>query len=61
MDNKKILELYDLYADNVFKLAYSYVGNKTDAEDIFQDVFLKLLKQNIQIREGKERSYILLK
>lgn len=59
MDSKQVLELYDLYSENVFKLAYSYTGNRSDAEDVVQDVFLKLLQQNISMNKGKEKSYIL--
>ncbi len=59
MENIRILELYDLYSENVYKLAFSYMGNKSDAEDIVQNVFLKLLHQNYHIHEGQEKSYIL--
>lgn len=34
---KKLLE----YKDTVFRVAYSYTKNKSDAEDISQEVFLK--------------------
>ncbi len=59
MENIRVLELYDLYSENVYKLAFSYMGNKSDAEDIVQNVFLKLLHQNYHIHEGQEKSYIL--
>ncbi len=59
MNNARVLELYDLYAENVYKLAYSYMGNRADAEDIVQNVFFALLRKNIRIGEGKEKSYIL--
>jgi RNA polymerase sigma-70 factor (ECF subfamily) len=32
---------YDLYADTLFRLSYSYMKNKEDAEDVVQDVFTK--------------------
>lgn len=32
------------YSDMVYRIAYSYCKNKEDAEDIYQNVFLKLLK-----------------
>lgn len=34
------------YSDTVYRLAYSYVRNKSDADDIFQEVFLRLIKNN---------------
>ncbi|MCR5728144.1 MAG: sigma-70 family RNA polymerase sigma factor [Lachnospiraceae bacterium] len=59
MENVRVLELYDLYSENVYKLAYTYTGNKADSEDIVQNVFLKLLRPGIRIREGREKAYIL--
>lgn len=35
-------EIYDLYVDLVFNLGLSYLQNKEDAEEITQDVFLKV-------------------
>ena len=29
------------YADTVYRLAYACMRNSTDADDVFQDVFLK--------------------
>ena len=56
MENVRVLELYDLYSENVYKLAYTYTGNKADSEDIVQNVFLKLLRPGIRIREGREKA-----
>lgn len=36
----------DCYSQMVLKLAYSYVKNSSDAEDIAQDVFFALLKED---------------
>lgn len=33
------------YKDLVFRLAYSYCGNSTDADDIFQEVFLRYYRK----------------
>ena len=59
MNNDKVLLLYDLYADRIYKLAYSFTGSGADADDIVQNVFIKLLSQNIRMTEGKEGSYLL--
>ena len=32
------------YADMVYRLAYAQVRNRTDADDIFQEVFIRLVK-----------------
>lgn len=34
----------DRYADMVYRLAFTQVKNQTDADDIFQEVFLRLVK-----------------
>lgn len=35
--------IYDRYADMLYRLAFSHLQNKEDAEDVVQDVFLKYL------------------
>lgn len=37
-----IQERYALYKNMVFKIAFSYLGNKSDCEDILQEAFIKL-------------------
>ncbi len=40
----ELLDKYlDAYGDMVYRVAFSYTKNKMDAEDVAQDVFLKLL------------------
>ena len=58
MTNEAVLRFYDKYADDAFRLAYSYLGSRPDAEDVVQDVFLKLIRSDITIAKGKEKSYI---
>jgi len=59
MNNEDVLRFFDLYADDAFRLAYSYLGSRPDAEDVVQDVFVKLIRSDITIAKGKEKSYIL--
>ena len=35
----------DAYASTVYRLAYARTGNRTDADDIFQEVFLRYVKK----------------
>ena len=45
MDNKKLLEnLIKLYGNDVLKIATIYTQNPNTAEDIFQEVFIKVNK-----------------
>lgn len=43
----------DCYGDMLLRLAYSYMKNMHDAEDILQDVFVQLMK-NINTLESSE-------
>ena len=38
-------ELLEKYSNMVYRLAYSYVRNHADAEDVFQDTFLRLVRK----------------
>ena len=43
MDQDELLTLFDRYHNAVYRLALSFTRSVPDAEDITQDVFLKLL------------------
>lgn len=47
----------DTYADNVYRIAYSYTYTKVDSEDVLQNVFLKLFQteQNFESNEHIKR------
>ncbi len=42
MNEQELTRLIDKYSRTVFRVAYCYVQNHADAEDIVQDVFLSL-------------------
>ena len=44
MDETEYSRILEHYSDMVYRLAFSYLKNREDAEDIYQNVFLKLLK-----------------
>ncbi len=39
---EKFIEIYDKYKNDVFRIAFSYTKSISDAEDITQNVFIKL-------------------
>ena len=41
--------LYALYADDVLRMAYFYLADRHKAEDVCQDVFVKLLTRGENI------------
>jgi len=52
-------ELYDQYATDVLRVAYYYLRDRQKAEDITQDVFVKLLTTRPSLIEGKEKAWLL--
>lgn len=58
MEQKIVLELFEQYADTVYRVALSYLKSPQEAEDAVQTIFLKLLEGNIRIYTGKERAFL---
>ena len=52
-------ELYDRYATDVLRVSYFYLGDRQKAEDVCQDVFVRLLSNAPQLEEGKEKAWLL--
>ena len=59
MEQERVAGLLTLYGDDVFRLAMSYLGNRQDAEDICQNVFLKVLNTEHEPLPGKEKAWLL--
>lgn len=59
MDKSVITELYETYGQDVYRLALSYLHSSHDAEDICQNVFLKLMEKNVTLLPGKEKAWLL--
>ena len=55
MEQETVLELFDRYADMVYRIALSYLRSPQEAEDVVQTVFLKLLEGGMIVYPGKER------
>lgn len=57
-----LLELYEEHSDRLFRLAISFLRNKVEAEDILQNVFLKLCQKErdgtLHIESGKEKAFL---
>lgn len=58
MEREIVLELFDRYADMVYRVALSYLRAPQEAEDVVQTVFLKLLEGGVTIHPGKERAFL---
>jgi len=46
IEEQGLESVIDRYSEMVYKLAFSYTRNKYDADDIFQEVFLRYLRKN---------------
>lgn len=59
MTSERLSELFEHYANDVFRLAYAYLGCIQDAEDVCQNVFLNLAQHNAELEAGKEKHWLL--
>lgn len=60
MENKQFSEKLSKYKDTVFRVAYSYCKNKSDSEDVSQDVFLKFYTTSPNIEtESEEKAWLI--
>ena len=51
--------LYSMYATDVLRVSYYYLGNRELAEDVTQDVFVRLITKCPDLEEGKEKAWLL--
>lgn len=51
--------LYEQYADDVLRMAYFYLADRQKAEDVCQDVFVKLYTHGEAIAPGREKAWLL--
>ena len=64
MDNQTeaaslVESLYLRYADDVLRDSYFYLGDREKAEDVMQEVFLRVMDKQPVLREGSEKSWLL--
>lgn len=51
--------LYDQYATDVFRVCYFYLSDREKAEDVCQDVFVRLMTTHPLLQPGREKSWLL--
>jgi RNA polymerase sigma-70 factor (ECF subfamily) len=56
-DEKAYTILYDMYAKSLFTIIFNLVKEREEAEDILQDVFVKIWKNLDSFSESKGRFY----
>ncbi len=58
--NRKASRYFEEYGNAILRLAYSYVHNMADAEDILQEALIRILQADPQFENAAhERAYIL--
>ena len=51
--------LYECYATDVLRMCYFYLADRQKAEDVVQDVFVRLMTTNPVLQPGKEKAWLL--
>ncbi|MBO5096287.1 MAG: RNA polymerase sigma factor [Bacilli bacterium] len=60
MDREYFENLIDKYSDILFRCAFSYCKNKSDAEDIVQETFIKYLRKKPNFNlDSEEKAWLL--
>ena len=59
MEKEELTRLFQAYADDMLRLAYSYLGSRADAEDVCQTVFLRMAEGRSRPQKGKEKVFLL--
>lgn len=54
-------QVVESYADMVYRIALTHTGCREDAEDIFQEVFISLLKNSARIEDEKHLKFFLIR
>jgi len=52
-------EMYESFATDVLRVSYYYLGNREQAEDVTQDVFVRLITYRPVLEAGKEKAWLL--
>ena len=59
MDDARFEAIYEKYADDVLRVSYFYLGDRHQAEDVTQDVFVRLLTNAPDLEVGREKAWLL--
>ncbi len=55
---QRVKELFEEHKDMVYRIALSYMGNPHDAQDVSQEVFLRLIQWSGRVKAGSERAWL---
>ena len=61
MDEERFEQKYNEYGEMLYRIAFLFVANESDAEDILQEVFMKLLYEPPEFKSGEHEKAWLIK
>lgn len=61
LHNENIENVIRHYSQTVYRLAFARVGNKYDADEVFQEVFLRYVRKNPKFNDEEHRKAWLIK
>ena len=56
-DDKAFTLMYDMYSKNLYGVIYNLINDREEAEDVLQEVFIKIWKNIEQYNESKGRFF----
>lgn len=59
VSDEEIEQLYVKYGTDVLRVSYFYLGNREQAQDVTQDVFVRLMENRPVLTPGSEKSWLL--
>lgn len=61
VDDELFTEVLTRHSDMIYRIAYQYLKSKSDAEDVVQDVFIKLLEKQPDFESDENRKAWLIR
>lgn len=61
ISNEEFNEKYYLYKDTIYSIAYTYMKNVLESDDVVQDVFMKYLNSNEKFKTLENEKYWLIR
>lgn len=58
-DSSALGKIYEMYGERIFRYAYRMLGNRSDAEDVTAETFLRVLRRSSELRaDGAFRTWL---
>lgn len=59
VDDEQIARLYEQFGTDVLRVSYFYLRSREQAEDVTQDVFVRLMESRPVLKPGSEKAWLL--